>query len=516
MKASLIAATLTLSTLAGCLTGEEDLPPTLPSASIPVGFLGVDDTLTEVASKLALPVNFRVTTANGPANELTIAVNPKDPLNLVAGAKDYTLGRQYPCNPTYPINVWTGVYWTKDGGKTWANALIPGHPADGKNPGHPNRAYPCNSDPVVGFGPDGTAYYSGLGISGRAGVSPTNPCVETASSIWLMRSTDGGATWTDWSCVDGGTGALVPAMAPGTPVGGGSLGTGVDKQWFAVDQKTGNIYVTYMEFNPSQVNLFLRRSVDGGKTWGPRVAIVEMRTDSPNPQGGLGTRQFSTPAVGPNGEVYVTWRGIGTNGGIFFTRSTNQGQTFEVPRKVQPIDPLPANFCERCYRISTYPVLAADGGSGPFKGHLYVVWSDKRDGDPNVYVTRSADGGTTWSAPHRLNDDRAAGSVQFLPWIAISPNGAVHAAWMDNRSHPGTPEMLDVLYTTSDDGGETWSANVRLNSESFWTKNCNHQSSANFIGDYIGLAASDLAVHPFWPDGRNGGCDGYTATLLPS
>jgi hypothetical protein len=67
-------------------------------------------------------VNFEATIENGPANEVTIAVNPKDPDNLIAGGKDYTLG---PSGNGYI--VWSGYYWSEDGGKTWGNGLIWGY-----------------------------------------------------------------------------------------------------------------------------------------------------------------------------------------------------------------------------------------------------------------------------------------------------------------------------------------------------------------------------------------------------
>jgi hypothetical protein len=50
-------------------------------------------------------VNFEITTENGPANEVTIAINPKNPKNLIAGAKDYTLG---PREGREGYRVWSG------------------------------------------------------------------------------------------------------------------------------------------------------------------------------------------------------------------------------------------------------------------------------------------------------------------------------------------------------------------------------------------------------------------------
>jgi hypothetical protein len=453
------------------------------------------------APRTYAPVNFLVTHTMGPANELVIAVNPTDPRNLIAGAKDYTLGREHPCSAagdgaTYPINVWSGVYWSRDGGKSWNNGLMPGHPADAAQPNHPNRAWPCNSDPVVVFAADGTAYYSGLGIRGPFTPDPLHPCLERNRSVWIMKSPDGGQTWDDFSCVRGTT-----ALPGGT-------GEVIDKQWVAVSGP--RVYVTYMSFNPTVADLRLRRSTDAGATWGPEVTLVEFPTPD-NPAQAANGRQFSTPAVGPDGTVYVTWRGFGAQGGIYFTRSTDGGLTFEPPRRVAPITPMPSQM-EGGYRTSSYPVLTVSPSPAP-AGSLHVAWADARDGDTDVLYARSTDRGTTWSQPRKLNEDGIRDAHQFLPWLAAA-GGHLHVAWLDSRAYPNATR-LDVILRSSLDAGASWGPELRVNEETIETGDCFHQNGGPFMGDYIGLAASGHAVHPFWPSAHTGRCNGYTATILP-
>src|SRR2546426_10660942 len=57
---------------------------------------------------------YRVTNTPGAQNEVSIAVNPTNPLNIVATANDYRGG-----------DAWCGVYATRDGGKTWVGQLLP-------------------------------------------------------------------------------------------------------------------------------------------------------------------------------------------------------------------------------------------------------------------------------------------------------------------------------------------------------------------------------------------------------
>ena len=65
---------------------------------------------------------------------------------------------------------------------------------------------------------------------------------------------------------------------------------------------------------------------------------------------------------------------------------------------------------------------------------LVAVWNDQRFGDPDILSIRSQDGGQNWSAPVRVNDD-AGGAAQFFPWVDIDEDGVVHVVWYDRREN---------------------------------------------------------------------------------
>ena len=115
-----------------------------------------------------------------PQNETTIAVNPTNPNNLIAGANDYRVC----CDFTGLNDATAWAYSSFDGGQTWGNVQVPGLTAETGATGSMKK-FDSAGDPVMAFGSDGTAYYANIAFSR---VSPV-------SGIVVSRSTDGGKTW---------------------------------------------------------------------------------------------------------------------------------------------------------------------------------------------------------------------------------------------------------------------------------------------------------------------------------
>jgi len=120
--------------------------------------------------------------------------------------------------------------------------------------------------------------------------------------------------------------------------------------------------------------------------------------------------------------------------GLFVFRSATGGETWEGPFTV--VDGVAGAFEDK-------ELIACDRTEGPFSGFLYVPWARFTSGS-RIVVSRSTDGGASWSAPVNVS----SGSYTQWPVAAVGPNGEVYIAWVDLYSGI----RLDV----SLDGGSTW------------------------------------------------------------
>jgi hypothetical protein len=185
------------------------------------------------------------------------------------------------------------------------------------------------------------------------------------------------------------------------------------------------------------------------------------------------------PAVGPNGEVYVVWAGPQ---GLVFDRSTDGGFKFGIDRVISD---MPGGWdvaIKGLGRANGLPMTCVDLSAGKDRGSIYVNWIDVRNGDPDVFLIASRDGGATWSKPLRVNDDpQGNGKEQFFTWMAVDPaDGAVNIAFYDRRGQDGTRTGLTLARST--DGGRTF-VNHRINQPPFECK------TGTFFGDYLGIDA---------------------------
>jgi len=98
---------------------------------------------------------------------------------------------------------------------------------------------------------------------------------------------------------------------------------------------------------------------------------------------------------------------------------------------------------------SEEPAIAVDPS-----GHLHVVWQDLTPGNYEIYYTRSADGGATWTDSRRLS---WTSGTSYNPSLAVDPSGNLYVAWMDTA-----PGNWEVYFKKSTDGGTTWTPSSRL------------------------------------------------------
>lgn len=394
-------------------------------------------------------------TAIDPA-EVSIAINPRNPDNMIAASLQ--IGR-----PPKP-RAGSYNYVTFDGGKTWTTVPTP------------NSTKLVQGDDVVVFSSDGVAYHVHLSFEGIRQARPAR----AENGMIVNVSKDGGKTWTD------GTPAInhVNTVTPFEDKPGIVVDNAPASRW------KGNTYIAWTRFdvygsaNPEhRSQIYFTRSTDQGQTFSMPFRISDTGGDCIDSDN---TVEGAVPAVGPNGEVYIVWAGPL---GLVFDKSLDGGLSFG---KDKVIGNMPGGWdfsIQGLGRANGMPNTAVDLSNGPNKGTLYVNWIDARNGDLDVFLMSSRDGGETWSLPVRVNDDKLKnGKEQFFTWMSVDPlDGSVNIVFYDRRDSSGA--LTGLTFARSVDGGKTF-VNRKIYVPPF-APNPNV-----FFGDYSGISAHGGRVVP--------------------
>jgi hypothetical protein len=207
------------------------------------------------------------------------------------------------------------------------------------------------------------------------------------------------------------------------------------------------------------------------------------------------TMEGAVPAVGPNGEVYVAWAGpkiINSQFGIFFTKSTDGGNTWLANNIYVADQPGGWDYnINGIYRANGLPITCCDVSNGPYRGNIYINWTDQAgSNDHDVKLAVSTNGGLNWSAPRRVNND-PSGKEQFFTWMTVDQTtGYLYFVFYDRRNYTDNL-TTDVYMARSTDGGNTFTNFVI--SQSPFVPN-----SGTFFGDYTNISAANGHVRPIW------------------
>ncbi len=537
LRATLPTAIIVLAGLAGCF-GTDDPEPTAPvdARGFPLPSLLCHPLLDAAQASLhvsapdGMRCNFEMTPDEGrQGNEVTIAVNPTDPRNVVGGAKDYYPADAGEC-------VWDGVYVTHDGGRSeYQDRSFDGSPwrletsgGEGFTPNYASQFW-CTTDPVAYFDVNGNLYYLLMAyqadrVSGsKAGEEEGQTCQDLtgnpACEAWPGALNDWAfnrATQIIAVSDDGGD-----SFHTFTPVLEGTFPVNFhDKGWIAASAD-GTIHVMWLAFFVPG-NQYCR-STDGGQTYLCKEIIAVQFLEA---------GQGSFLEVGTGSEVYASWY----SGGIRLKRSFDTGDTWDENRVVVDAQIADMPGLSGRDRRSISPMMATDRNpESPFGGAIYFVWQDQRDGGASVWFAASHDQGETFTDPIRISEPwgPAGPDYEVFPAVSVSPGGVIDVSWMDTGGarmvgcpeDPGTSDAhcdgeyhtFEQKYAYSLDGGKTWSSefNVRDAGDGGWDPALSHhQNGVVFIGDYNDIDSSWQAAHPVWPDTRSGEVvDVYTATI---
>ena len=417
--------------------------------------------------------NFPYTTGSRPSAEPHVMVNPTDPNNVVVSCNDMN-------NPSQ--DTWLHYYTTKDGGKSWSDKIVPGYRG---GPPSVLTGFGTSCDPALGFDMNNNVYLAGVGYNRH-----TYLHTGRANCIFVASSSNGGDSFDQVSIVH-------TAMENKIEFN--------DKEWLAVDLNNGNVYVTWTIFaaNEKIGTIVFSRSTDHGQSWSLPNKIADITADL-NAQG-------SFVAVDKNSTIHVIWRDFSDNT-IHYTRSKDQGSTWEPIRPIVPIVPNTDTITNGTFRTPTMPVMAIDNTDGPFQGSVYVAWNDKGTGDADILLAHSRDWGDTWNSTYaRVNNDTEKnGADQFFPAITISEQGWVHMMFYDRRYDPNHT-LIGVTYAVSVDGGLNFSINLEVSNalfdgnyggRAYWTE-LMPGGNVGFVGDYLGIGVNNNTAFLAWCDCRN-------------
>ncbi len=183
-----------------------------------------------------------------------------------------------------------------------------------------------------------------------------------------------------------------------------------------------------------------------------------------------------------------------------FDKSTDGGVSFGFDKKVAGLhagwnfydESLRKATVPGIYRVNGFPVTGCDISNSPYRGNVYVNWSDQVDGDTDIYFAKSTNGGNTWSTPKKVNNDLLR-RHQFFNWMNVDPKtGKIYIIFYDRRDNQDANSLQTSVYIArSTDGGETFH-NYKI-SESPFSPNADI-----FFGDYINISAYDGKIHPIW------------------
>jgi hypothetical protein len=475
----------------------------------------------------------KVNNANGTANQLLdcdgifpnnephIAVDPADPMHMVASSNDY----ESCCDQ---------FYTSFNGGKTWYTGDM-----SVEAPGQNKRT---GSDPVTSFDTmHGTVIHSSLNCL-------NNGC---DGDVVASVSSDGGKKWNTITEVASGQGICDEVFN--------------DKEWIATDNNAaspnyGTSYITWTAFYggtdkegdskagtaavPPQAPIFEAHSTDGGYTWSTPQEIsgsnaslctfeVGGRPDACN------DNQFSQPVVAPDGTVYVSfindqnmslWESANEfDSQYLMVSSSDGGATWSTPSFIVGLedgrDDYPFNVSGR-QTVTGYQLRSPDtqgfAADPTHNGRLYLAFFDNRNGvhdsanpqtETDMFLMVKPDAASAWTGPFNVNspDLGDIGNDQWWPAVDINPvNGDVSVLYQD-RSYSASHGPYGVTLATSPAGGLAFteqrvdSAFSHPRNSVFFRAHADGCPACTlFDGDYISMGyGTDGKANLVWTDMRD-------------
>lgn len=379
-----------------------------------------------------------------------IAVNPANQSNIIAGWMRLRIDGK----------IWIATKASFDKGQTWSAINFMPH----------DTIINGSADVSIAFHNSGTAYLSWINFR-------TSP--DTAGAVYLSKSIDGGLTWGN----------------PSRVIGSADLSDlPFDRPWVAVDNSggpnDGKVFVTSMTayWISTGHHIYLRTSGDNGATW----STIKQVDNTAFSVGSLNS-SYGGISIGKDGRAYIVYISYDTTTSPFVrfysATTTNGGTTFQRNVIGRAFISGGSGFT-KAWCVSANPIV---------NNNAILTWIDNRYGDYDIVISKTSNGGLTWSTPLRVNDDAVNNGIeQDMVWADFSSSGKLAIAWRDRRLNGiGSTVPFDIFTTLSTDTANTFSTNYRVTTVSnpyFFVPQGN---------SFIGVAMSDSSIYMDWGDYRN-------------
>ncbi len=462
---------------------------------------------------MAVSVVSAIAPASTPQWITDTMLNPSPPITNV-GNLDAGLAIS-PIDPSFvmasynvvDISIKNGYASSHDAGRSWTGSTFAGPWGAGMTPA---------GDSNVAIGSDGVAYYTGYAYSQSAAgyfvLTSTNgiswsvarpiltydfTSIRSGSYMVIDRRPNGayaGSIYIFWIYSPPNDPLARHIVMRYSRDKGASWSADIDVSEQAHDQALGpwaaigpdgSIYLAYTQEDESSIlappTFYLNRSTDGGQTWGADTAITGgpiTPIGGPDYKGrelvllsnadcgylGISNRPFITVSPSNANIVYAVWNdgrwgrqydlcnSAGKHSDIAFSRSTDAGQTWSQPLRIN--DDALGNDKDQ---YSPYIAIGHDGTLG-------VTWYDRRYSADGYFYDRayaqSRDGGATWSANQRISDVssdptrysnvKGVSDLGSRQPLVFGPNYAL-PGWADTRiaSQEGS-HRLDIFVDRGD------------------------------------------------------------------
>lgn len=360
---------------------------------------------------------------------------------------------------SYTINLSSrseGTYFSTNGGVTWTGNDV------------------CSGTPVQNHGGDpGT-------IIDKNGVFILTHLGNIQTGMFANYTTNYGVNWSSnvsiQQNVDVDKGSPGTDDAPASPFYGRSY---LAWTYFVAPYRIVLSYTTNSGAAWSSI-INVNNGFGSNRSYGPAICV--------NPAGTVFTTWASSVPNSPYTEDYI---------GI--SRSTNGGASWTINENAIDINGIrTTTLTPWNIRANSFPVIDIDKTGGSRNGWIYIATTSKNlapaGNDPDIVMFRSTDDGISWNSGVRVNQDPINnGRNQFFPSIKVDENGGLNVVYYDNRS---SVDSVDVYLSRSTDGGSSWSDH-RVTTQRFKPRSVAGAGGGN-MGDNLGLTSGNGKLHPVW------------------